>query len=354
MTTKYLIGYLFLMLAFGSLELKASDWKTLVDLRGNWSFTVGDDPAWANPNYAADDWDQVIAPRQWEHYYEGYNGFAWYRKNFGVASLPQTEMVSLFLGYIDDVDEVFLNGRKVGQSGSFPPNFETAYNQERHYLVPVKWLKREGNVIAIRVFDEGREGGIIRAGKLGFYYDLDQSLMTVDLSGKWKFSTRDFGNMHNPQTDDEQWNEIFVPMAWENQGYSGYDGRAWYRKRFVISDELRNEKLYLVLGRIDDFEKVYLNGEKIGGVEDLEGYSRFQRNDSYQLFRIYPIPADVLRTKNMISIEVEDIFADGGIYEGPVGIVKEGIMNELKDRMRWEEDNGGWKSFVRDLIRLFD
>ena len=354
MTNKVLIVYLLFLMAFGSSELKASDWKSLVSFRGSWLFTVGDDPAWSNPSTDVRDWDEINAPSAWERYYEAYNGYAWYRKNFSLQDMPNTEVITLFLGYIDDVDEVFVNGQKVGQSGKFPPRYETAYNQERQYLIPVSLLNKTKNVIAVRVFDEGREGGIVNADKFGLYYDRDQSLMKVDLSGTWKFSIDDYGNMHDPYTNEENWTDIYVPMKWEQQGFSDYDGLAWYRKRFSMPEQLKGEELFFVLGKIDDYDKVYLNGKMIGRVEDLDAYSRFQRNNAYSLFRIYQIPSNLLKNKNLISVEVLDEHGFGGIYEGPIGIMTKNEIRDFQEKLRWDNRSNGWNSFFNDLIRFLD
>lgn len=346
--------YFFVLMAFGPLALEASDWRPLVTFNGTWLFTVGDDPAWASPLADVQDWDQINAPGQWERYYEGYNGYAWYRKNFDFRPASKTNTVTLFLGFIDDVDEVFINGQKIGQTGKFPPRYQTAYDQERRYLVPASLLNETKNVIALRVYDEGRHGGIVSAGKFGLYYDRHEELLELDLSGSWKFSIDNLGDMHDPATSDEKWKVIYVPLNWEQQGFVDYDGRAWYRKRFLLPETLKGKELYLVLGKIDDFDKVYLNGEKIGQVEDNDRYSRFQRGNAWQLYRIYKIPSNLLRSKNMVSVEVQDEMGGGGIYEGPVGIMTHERVREFENRIRNEGYNNGWNSFLRDLIRSFE
>ena len=354
MNGKFIVIYLFLFAVVGVFKLEASDWSSLVDLRGSWLFTVGDDPVWAEPATDVHDWDKIYAPRKWEYYYEGYNGYGWYRKNFSIQSLPATGYVVLFLGYIDDVDEVFINGQKVGQTGKFPPHYRTAYNIERQYAVPVSLLNKDHNVITVRVFDEALDGGIVNAGKFGLYYDRDQALMKYDLSGTWKFSIDNFGNMNSPETDDSNWADIYVPMKWDNQGYRDFDGIAWYHKRFSLPESLKGQDLYLVLGKIDDFDKVYLNGEKIGEVEDLPGYSRSRQDKAWQLYRIYKIPLNLLKNKNLISVEVRDIGLDGGIYEGPVGIATEDEVQALKSKIQHVQDDDSWKSILRNLLHLFD
>ncbi|MGE4585961.1 MAG: glycoside hydrolase [Mangrovibacterium sp.] len=349
-----LTGMLSGLLTFNTTVLKAADWRVLADLRGAWSFTVGDDPAWSDPETVTADWDRMNVPGRWENHYPGYNGYAWYRRSFSLRTLPDLPAVTLFLGFIDDVDEVFVNGRKIGQTGTFFPAYKTAYNVERCYRVPVSLLKKSGNVIAVRVYDQAMEGGIVSAGNFGFYMDADQLLLALDLSGNWKFSTEDFGNMHSPNCNDTYWNELIVPGIWENQGFPGYDGKAFYRRRFSLPAFLARQELYLVLGRIDDYDRVYLNGMLIGRVEELDQYSRFSRGEAYRLFRIYLIPADVLRSKNLVSLEITDTGGEGGIYEGPVGLAG----REVAERLSAKYANGsiGTRnfSFWEELLKLFN
>jgi len=62
---------------------------------------------------------------------------------------------------------VFFNGVKIGFSGGFPPNYYTAWNAEREYRIPNELLNYNGdNVIAVRIYDKGGEGGIY-SGEVG-------------------------------------------------------------------------------------------------------------------------------------------------------------------------------------------
>ena len=86
----------------------------------------------------------------------------------------------------------------------------------------------------------------------------------MDLSGIWKFRIGDRTEWKKRNYDDGDWGEIFVPGRWEDQNYPEYDGFAWYRTTFELSDDLKEETLYLNLGRIDDVDETYLNGYLIG------------------------------------------------------------------------------------------
>ena len=79
--------------------------------------------------------------------------------------------IYLVLGRIDDADVVYLNGKVLGKSGKFPPNFETGLQQRRKYTIPAGYLKENAeNIIAVKVYDTYLEGGIVD-GPVGIYMD---------------------------------------------------------------------------------------------------------------------------------------------------------------------------------------
>ncbi len=132
-----------------------------------WKFQIGDDLAWADPNFDDSAWETIIAGKTWEMQgYANLDGFAWYRYSVVIPSALKARAIKqggflLKLGRIDDSDITYFNGEKIGQSGDIPPNYICAYAQEREYAVPIeKVLWDEPNVIAIRVFDGGGGGGL--------------------------------------------------------------------------------------------------------------------------------------------------------------------------------------------------
>jgi len=140
-------------------------------IEGNWLVHTGDDAAWASPAYSADTtWTSVKVPANWESQgFTGYDGFAWYRITFIVSDqlLRSDTPRYLVAGFIDDVDQVFLNGALMGQTGKFPPEYTTEYSALRKYKIPPESLRKK-NVLAIRVYDDGGPGGIYR-GPVGLY-----------------------------------------------------------------------------------------------------------------------------------------------------------------------------------------
>lgn len=312
------------ILIFNSLVF-SQEWERVFDLRGKWKFSIGDNLDWSKNSYNDKDWVIINAPSSWENQgFHGYNGYAWYRKHFNINSDYKERNVYLHLGYIDDVDEVYVNGNLIGSSGSFPPNYQTSYNTYRIYPVPEKFLRFDApNLIAVRIYDAQLEGGLM-SGNLGVYVQKNVINPDQNLEGSWKFITGDNKEWLKPEFDDKDWNSIIVPGTWETQGYKDYDGFAWYRKSFALNNKLTGRQLVLMLGKIDDIDEVYLNGTLIGntGVMNDNPYE-ISFNNEWNELRGYYIPQGLLKNggENIIAVRVFDGFQNGGIYQGPVGLI---------------------------------
>lgn len=310
-------------------------WDRVINLEGKWKFSIGDKPAWASPSTNDASWEEIYVPSKWEDEgFNGYNGFAWYRKSFDGKELgPKPQGVNLFLGYIDDVDEVYVNGHKVGGSGSFPPRYHTSYDAFRNYYIQASHLNFTGmNVIAVRVFDAGIEGGIV-SGDVGIYVNRSETGLALNLRGMWDFrlsndrysksadaDLKTIAQLNGPPA--EGWIELPVPSYWENQGFPDHDGAAWYRKKFIMPKQFAAEDMVLLLGKIDDSDKTYLNGKLVGSTID--------RHDQLRIYFIKP--GDFKVGENTLMIHVDDPQGLGGIYEGPVGLMKQ---SEFTRFMRW-------------------
>ena len=142
----------------------------LQSLKGSWLFSIGINEEWISPKFNDSGWEAIKVPSPWEDQgFNGYNGYAFYRKKFTIPSLYKGRMLYLNMGYIDDVDEVYLNGHKIGSTGSFPPDYSTAYNAERIYYIPEEFISFDApNIIAVKVYDSYEWGGIV-SGEPGLY-----------------------------------------------------------------------------------------------------------------------------------------------------------------------------------------
>ncbi len=298
--------------------------KLEIDLSGEWRLEIGDDPRFKDPAFDDSGWERIAVPSTWENEgFPGYDGYAWYRIHFTVPAELRNKPLYLRLGRIDDVDEAFLNGVRVGGKGSFPPNFKTAWDDRRTYKISPRVLRFGAeNVLAVRVYDVGGAGGIVE-GPVGLFSRLDVLKLALDLSGEWKFAVGDDSARSRPDFDDSGWKHIKVPSCWEKQGYRDYDGIAWYRKHVVIPDTLAKRKLILMLGKINDIDEVYFNGTEIGHTGRFpHGNSPAEYKNKKKVERAYFIPPFLIHpaSDNVIAVRVLDVGKYGGIYEGYVGL----------------------------------
>jgi hypothetical protein len=89
--------------------------------------------------------------------WEELDGELVYRKKVEVPEWMQGEDLMLNLGIVDDYDAVYFNGELIGQTDIKTPD---TWSVSRTYVIPAKLVKKEGNVIAVRLFDGFGGGGL--------------------------------------------------------------------------------------------------------------------------------------------------------------------------------------------------
>lgn len=317
--------------------LDARSRDRLVDLRGDWRFATGDDMSRAAPDFDDSRWTDISVPDHWEDEgFRDYDGYAWYRRTFHFDGDESGRHLYLLLGRIDDVDEAFVNGQRVGGGGQFPPEFVTAWNFERVYALPFDLLKPgRDNVVAVRVYDRTMGGGIAD-GPVGIYASgLPRPL--IDLGGIWRLRRGDDPSWREKHADETGFTPVVVPAYWDQQGFADHDGHAWYRKSFQLGSRPAEGTMIMLLGRIDDTDEVFLNGTRIGGTGALDESDRDSGIDYWNQPRRYEFAASLLEEYNVLAVRVYDVQQPGGIYAGPVGIMTQAhheTYAEMQDRNR--------------------
>jgi len=171
---------------------------------------------------------------------------------------------------------------------------------------------------------------------LGCSVSIPAETLSVNLDTGWVLKTGDDPAWSDPSLDDSDWHPTRVGMPWEEAGFEGYDGHAWYRTRCVIpeswrdhpSDESFGEGLMLLLGPVDDVDVTYFNGVEIGRT----GRMPPDYDTAYAEDRMYRIPPDAIRwgRTNVVAVRVYDGQAPGGIYRGPVEIRPPALVDFLQ------------------------
>lgn len=124
-------------------------------------------------------------------------------------------------------------------------------------------------------------------------YAYRDKIEVVDIGGKehWEKETTDY-------TD---WQTIKLPNRWALAGIEKTYGVIWVTKSITLTEADIQDDITLSIGRVDDKDVTYFNGEKIGesAKKDLE--------------RKYTIPKNILRAgENRITIKVANFRDYGG------------------------------------------
>ncbi|RPI24615.1 MAG: hypothetical protein EHM61_16605 [Acidobacteria bacterium] len=145
------------------------------DLSGLHKISAGDDPAWASPEYDDTGWKRIRIPASWQSQgFKPENSTGWYRIHFEGREIAGTRPLGVYFGRIGDVDEVFLNGHKIGGEGVMGDRRVEAPFVQRLYRIPRSLLlPGEDNLLAVRVMNTYVTGGIFENPVLlGDYSDL--------------------------------------------------------------------------------------------------------------------------------------------------------------------------------------
>jgi sialate O-acetylesterase len=116
-------------------------------------------------------------PQLWEQQEPGdIDGIIWFRKTIEIKAEDAGKPAVIDLAMIDDEDETYLNGEKIGATA--------VYNLHRKYTIRAGVLKEGKNVIAIKVTDTGGGGGVY-----GEAVDVKLTIgdKIIPLAGKWLY-----------------------------------------------------------------------------------------------------------------------------------------------------------------------
>jgi len=135
---------------------------------------------WFDPSYQPKGWRSINIPGYWEDQgIKDLNGVVWYRKEIDIPASMAGKAAKLFMGRIVDADEVYINGKLVGNT--------TYQYPQRRYKLPDDVLKAGKNLLVIRVTNTGGKGGFVTDKPYCIFSGND----TIDLKGTWQYKVGD-------------------------------------------------------------------------------------------------------------------------------------------------------------------
>lgn len=242
---------------------------------GHWQFQKGDDMAWAAADFDDSQWQDVTLPSTWERHsnYRDSDVYGWYRRQVEIPAECKGHDFDLMLGSIDDVDEAYFNGRLIGSTGSFPPDFRTAYSAERRYRVPASLVRGDGtDVLAVRVFDGSGDGGIYKSGA----------------------KTMRVGPFDSALSGGGGSTGFFV------------GGTGWYRKHFILEPSASGKRVAVCFDGVYMNADLWLNGHHLGN--HPYGYTSFVHD-----LTPYLNPAG---QENVLAVQVKNVGKNSRWYSG--------------------------------------
>lgn len=104
------------------------------------------------------------------------------------------------------------------------------------------------------------------------------------------------------------WREIAVPAAWEQELGHELDGWAWYRAHFSLPEEARGRVVVLNLGRIDDEDWTWVNGQPVGARRHWRTIRRYRIQPGEPAYATL-----VFGGENFVAVRVLDNGGAGGM-----------------------------------------
>lgn len=198
----------FILIAFIAFSCERTINEISIPVNTDWKFIQGDNLSYAEPGFDDAGWKNIKVDKIWEEQgYDPYDGFAWFRFKVLIPSdlykqAYLQDSLRIFLGKINNFDQTFLNGKIIGINGKIVPEntlIDTAFlkapmqlwDYERKYVLSVddpRILWDKENVIAVRVFDQGGQGGLYTGNQVISMVNIKEYLKFDNNSNPFIFS----------------------------------------------------------------------------------------------------------------------------------------------------------------------
>lgn len=149
--------------------------------------------SWPSSSTDHSSWPTMKVPGPWEgQSWPDLDGIVWLRRSFDLPAADAGKAATLWVAEVDDSDETYINGIKVGAT-------ENQWNKLREYNVREGILKEGKNVIAVRATDTGGGGGI--HGEPEWLHML-VGKHDVPLHGTWSYRIESVGDASSVGPND--------------------------------------------------------------------------------------------------------------------------------------------------------
>lgn len=154
-------------------------------------------------------------------------------------------------------------------------------------------------------------------------FDLDvDRVPVVELKGLWRFHTGDDPDgklgWASPEFDDAKWKLIRSDRPWDEQGFRGYKGLAWYRVQ--VKQPQKRIPLAILIPHISTSYQVFADGRLIGQFGRMPPHPEIETEPP----QIFSLPDDALARGKPITLAIRvwyspvwDAHDGGGLSAAP-------------------------------------
>ncbi len=176
-------------------ELRSPRTLAVIALAATVAIGVGHDTttAWAQ---SAPSWHLVTVPEVWRKVPSGelepIDGYSWYRCLVRIPRAWEGARVTLAVEALDDARAAYVNGVKVGATGTFPPHYRSGLGEQGKYRVDSSLLRfGELNTVAIRVFQDDPRPNFDVAPPVLFKESAETGGEGIRMNGHWQYRAGD-------------------------------------------------------------------------------------------------------------------------------------------------------------------
>ncbi len=198
----------------------------------------GEREGWQRPDFSDTDWPVMELPTGWQAAGYDFSGVFWFRREIEIPAAWAGRDLELHIGACDKRDYTYFNGRFLGTYGmEDDPN---AWKTPRMYTVSGDEVRPGRSVVAVRVFSEIYQGGMIGPADQMWIAPIGApSSERIRLDGKWRFRIeRNFGKTPTappvatygegvPNTPTVLYNGMIAPhVPYALRGFLWYQGES--------------------------------------------------------------------------------------------------------------------------------
>lgn len=271
------------------LDLKMVAAQNRIEALQKNKFTTEKVPFYKDLNFDDSSWLTLQQPLAWEEQSLGnFDGIVWLRKHFTLAE--NNKPITLEIPAIDDNDETFVNGIKVGET--------IGWDKKRIYQIPSEILKVGDNVIAIRVTDNGGGGGIYGNNE---ELKLISGNNQIPLSGTWKFQVETIKNgVNENEFPSLCYNAMINPLI-----PFAFKGVLWYQGESNASRAYQYNKAFPLL--IEDWRSKFKSDFPFYFVQLASFVTKGNSNKGCSWAELREAQTNTLRLKNTRMVVTTDL-----------------------------------------------